>query len=154
MKLKILRSHTRHLRVRDIERIMLGSEPFRTYGFDKKSCRKIINNNRKNEILIAKLKNDIVGFAIYETTFLNGYYLKLIAIDPSQRSIGIGNKLMTALENEILKKKKKVLYLCVTDFNRRAQKFYKKRGYKKVGRLTNYAKKGIDEFLMRKVFKT
>lgn len=150
MKLKILRANSAHLKVKDVERIMVGSEPFKTYGFNLKSCKRLIQNNKKNGLLIAKVKNEIVGFAIYETHFLNGYYLKLIAIDPSQRGLGVGNLLMQALENET-RKNKNVLYLCVTDFNHGAQKFYKKRGYEKVGRLSNHTKKGIDELLMRKI---
>ncbi len=152
MALKISRSNSRRLKVKDIARIMVGSEPFLSYGFNLKSCKRIIQNNKKNEILVATMKDKVVGFAIYETTFLNGYYLKLIAIDPSQRSLGIGSRLMQTLEKET-RKSKNVLYLCVTDFNKGAQKFYKKRGYEKVGRLSDHIKKGIDEILMRKILK-
>jgi [ribosomal protein S18]-alanine N-acetyltransferase len=150
--LKISKASPRSLKVKDVARIMLGSEPFHTYGFSLKSCKRVVKDVKKANLLLAKIKNEVVGFAIYETTFLNGYYLKLIAIDPKKRGFGIGNKLMSALEKETYKKKS-VLYLCVTDFNRRAQKFYKKRGYEKVGRLTNYAKRGIAEILLRKVSK-
>lgn len=154
MKLKIQRSNTRYLRVKDVERIMVGSEPFHTYGFNKKSCKKVVSNNRKNGLLLAKFKNEVVGFAIYEKAFLNGFYLKLIAVDPKTRSLGVGKKLMDELEKETFNKnKKKVLYLCVTHFNRRAQTFYKKRGYRKIGFIPNFAKTGIHEVLMRKVAK-
>ncbi len=129
---------------------MVGSEPFASYGFSKKSCQKVIKNNFHHGLLVAKLNNLVVGFAIFERSFLNGFYLKLIAIDPSHRGLGIGNKLMDALEKETFKQKN-ALYLCVTDFNRKAQRFYKSRGYKKVGKLPDHFKKGIAELLFRKL---
>lgn len=152
MQVKISKASPRALKVKDVARLMVGSEPFHTYGFSLKSCHRVVKDVKKSNLLLAKFKNQVVGFAIYETHFLNGYYLKLIAIDPQTRGLGVGTKLMAALEKETYKKKK-ALYLCVTDFNRPAQKFYKGRGFEKVGRLRNYFVEGIDELIFRKIKK-
>ncbi len=147
MKIKIIKAKT--LALRDCERLVIGTEPFKTYGLNKKSCQKIIKNLKSAKLLVAKSGSRVVGFAIYTTSFLNGFYLKQIVIDSEYRGVGIGKKLMKNLEKETFKTKK-VLYLCVTDFNRSAQKFYKDQGYQKVGVLRDYALKGVHEFLLRK----
>ncbi len=42
------------------------------------------------------------------------------------------------------------VFLCVSSFNKKAQNFYQKLGYKKVGVIIDYLVEGYDEILMRK----
>lgn len=42
------------------------------------------------------------------------------------------------------------VFLCVSSFNKEAQRFYQKQGYKNIGLLKDYIVKGYDEVLMRK----
>ena len=42
------------------------------------------------------------------------------------------------------------VFLCVSSFNKEAQRLYKRLGYRKVGELKDYVVKGHSEFLMRK----
>jgi len=39
------------------------------------------------------------------------------------------------------------MFLLVSDFNKRAQKFYKNLGYMEVGRIPDYIKEGITELI-------
>ena len=147
MKIKVVKAKT--LALKDCERLVIGSEPFKTFGFNKKSCQRIVNGIKSSNLLVAKSGRHILGYAIYTTSFLNGYYLKQIVVDPDFRGVGLGKKLMKSLESETFKNRK-VLYLCVSDFNRSAQKFYKSMGYKRVGVLRDYFLKGYHEILLCK----
>ncbi|MDZ4660555.1 MAG: GNAT family N-acetyltransferase [Pseudomonadota bacterium] len=147
MKVRIIRAKS--LALSDCERLVVGTEPFKTYGFNRKSCQRIIKSLKSSKILIAKCGSKTLGYAIYTTSFLNGYYLKQIVVDSQYRGCGFGKKLMKELERETFKNKK-ALYLCVSDFNRSAQKFYKEQGYSKIGLLRDYFLKGVHEILLCK----
>ena len=147
MKIKIIKAKT--LALKDCERLVVGIEPFKTYGFNKKNCRQIIKNLKTAKLFVAKSGSQVLGYAIYNTSFLNGYYLKQIVVDPRCQRSGVGKQLMRALETEAFKNKK-ALYLCVSDFNRSAQKFYKAQGYKKIGLIRNYFLSGVHELLLCK----
>lgn len=145
--IKIIKAKS--LALKDCERLVIGQEPFKTYRYNKKSCQRIIKNLKSAKVLVAKKGSKIFGYAIYTTSFLNGFYLKQIVVDSQCRGLGIGKKLMNALERETFKEKKS-LYLCVSDFNRSAQKFYRSLGYKRVGLIKDYFLKGVHEILLYK----
>ena len=148
-KIKVKISKAKSLALKDCVRLVVGQEPFRTYGYNKKSCQRIIKSIANAKLLIAKKGSHILGYAIYTTSFLIGYYLKQIVIDSQYHGLGVGKKLMKALEHETFKEKK-ALYLCVSDFNRTAQKFYRGQGYSKIGLIKDYFLKGVHEILLCK----
>jgi len=133
--------------VDDCARCVLGSEPFVTYGYTRASCRRLVRRDGRTRFLVARVGGRVVGIAVYDPHFLNGAYLRLIAVDPTYRGRGVGAALMRALETAA----GRAVYLCVTDFNRRAQAFYRRRGYQRVGILTDHAKPGVDEWLLRRL---
>jgi ribosomal protein S18 acetylase RimI-like enzyme len=47
-------------------------------------------------------------------------------------------------------KEAKHMFLCVSSFNKKAQFFYERQGYKTVGEFKNYIVEGADEILMHK----
>lgn len=75
--------------------------------------------------------------------------LRLISINSKSRNKGIGTEMLEYFEKIGFEGSNKV-FLCVSDFNKRAQKLYKGRGYRRVGKIRNLYKENIDEFIMMK----
>jgi len=90
----------------------------------------------------------VAGFIIFtpEPVFARGGYLRALGVAPGIRRKGIGEKLMTFAESKTAHRSH-FFYLCVSSFNRKAQSFYKKRGYSKVGALPGLIMPGATEFI-------
>jgi ribosomal protein S18 acetylase RimI-like enzyme len=70
-------------------------------------------------------------------------------VAPAARGRGVGERLMRHAEERIFRRGPNV-FLTVSDFNRRAQAFYRKLGYTEVGAIRNYVVAGITERLYRR----
>jgi len=103
------------------------------------------------EIAIARHRGQVVGFIWFrlDGTFDHSGYVRWIAVAPDSRARGIGRALMRYAEERIFRKGPNV-FLMVSEFNRRAQGFYKRQGYIKVGAVDDYIVSGITERLYRK----
>lgn len=93
----------------------------------------------------------ILGFAWIDPrgAFGSAPYLKLIAVDTSRRSGGVGSALLAEFERRTLAIGR-VWTLMVSDFNLGAVAFYEKHGYCKAGAIPGFAVDGIAEILMVK----
>lgn len=93
----------------------------------------------------------ILGFAWISPkgAFGASPYLKLIAVDGSRRSSGVGAALLAAYE-ERTAAIGRMWTLLVSDFNEKAYAFYEKHGYRKAGELPGFAREGFTEYLMVK----
>lgn len=93
----------------------------------------------------------ILGFAWVEPAgaFGSAPYLKLIAVHPDARGSGTGSALVEAYE-EATRTRGTMWTLLVSDFNERAQDFYRRHGYRVAGGLPGFSMEGITEILMIK----
>lgn len=98
-----------------------------------------------------KIAGKIAGFAWIDPrgAFSSAPYLRLIAVDESLRGSGIGALLLAEFEARSASVGRDYCLL-VSDFNQRAQAFYERQGYRKVGALEDFAKPGIAEIIMVK----
>lgn len=78
-----------------------------------------------------------------------GEYLKLLVVDAACRGNRIGSRLLDKMEACAFRRWPNV-YLCVSDFNEPARRFYARHGYLEIGRLPDLLVAGRDEILMRK----
>ena len=76
-------------------------------------------------------------------------YLSILAVKEKFRNNGIGELLVNKFEAIGFKRADRV-FILVSDFNKRARKFYRKLGYKKVGNIPNLFKVGVSENLLVK----
>ena len=95
--------------------------------------------------------NQCIGFmgVIHNGCFRKFTYLSVIAVKKEYRSKGIGKALIRRFEAIGFEKANRV-FLLVSDFNKKAQLFYKKIGYKKVGEIPDLFKKGVSENILVK----
>lgn len=127
---------------------MAASEPWLTLGFDAKQIFQRLMNPQR-EVHVVEMENRIVGTLVLHLDGLMNGYIQLIAIHPDARNHGLGKRLMQFAEEQIFQQSPNV-FLCVSSFNQRAQKFYADLGYQRVGELPGFLVAGHSEILMRK----
>ncbi len=91
--------------------------------------------------LVARLDNEIVGFAIAGIEVRrNARFGHILTVDvaPAYRRKGIAKKLLTQIEDLFKQKDVRECRLEVREKNTAALSLYEKLGYKKVGRLEKY----------------
>ena len=131
------------------QRLILNSDPWVTLQYDDSDIQAIVRAAKTDHLLVARMGDPIVGFALSAPGILLGEYLKILVVDDAYRTRGIGRRLMEALEEHAFRDWPNV-YLCVSDFNRSARQFYRRLGYEDVGLLKDLLLPGRGEVLMRK----
>jgi len=125
-----------------------ASAPWRTLGCSEALIFQRLTNPAR-EIHVAELEQAAAGVLVLHLDGpLNGY-IQMLAVHPDWRGRGLGARLMRFAEERIFRQSPHV-FLCVSDFNRRAQAFYARLGYRRVGELPDFLTKGHSEILMSK----
>jgi RimJ/RimL family protein N-acetyltransferase len=139
----------------DIEtcaQMMATSEPWITLKRTAEFLRPIIADPVK-ELHVIRDARGIAGFVILDLRGLLNGYVQTICVREDQRGTGLGAAMLTAAELRVLDQSPNV-FLCVSSFNPRAQKFYARMGYEKIGVLRDLVVTGHDEILLRKTLRS
>jgi len=129
-------------------RMMAASEPWTTLGRGYEEQLGIIADPSR-EVYVAVTSGEVAGLVVVEMNGAFRGYVKSICVAPGLRGLGVGSRLMAHAEERILGETPNV-FLCVSDFNEGARRFYRRRGYEEVGELRDYLVAGRSEILMRK----
>ena len=129
-------------------RLMAESEPWITLRRDFEHSHKLLNNPGL-EVYVAHVGKSFAGLIALDMQGSFVGYIRALAVAPEWRSRGVGAQLIQFAEDRIFRVSPNV-FLCVSSFNPRAQQFYARLGYERVGELKNYVIAGASEFLMRK----
>ncbi|MDR3459108.1 MAG: GNAT family N-acetyltransferase [Verrucomicrobiae bacterium] len=130
---------------------MAASDPWLTLGLNVETIFRGLTNPAR-EVHVAELKHQrVVGALVLHLDGLLNGYIQTIAVHPEAQGHGIGTRLMHFAEERSLRHSPNV-FLCVSSFNRRAQTFYERLGYQRVGELPDYVVQGHTEILMRKTW--
>lgn len=136
-------------------RIACASEIGARYGFEPESLGRTLSAalSSGGDLFVAVEGERLSGFAWAEPhgAFASAPYLRLIAVDESLRGSGLGSALLAAFEERTASVGRDWCLL-VSDFNLRAQAFYARHGYRRVGELPGFAREGIAEVFMVKRF--
>lgn len=130
---------------------IIGETPlFKKYGFTASAARKTLRKalaSRDNDMIVASSGRDVLGFAwiAKHAAFQRSPYLRLIAVSPSLTSQGVGKALLDVFEIKYVG-----IFLLVTQSNLRARRFYRNRGYRQLGTIPHFVKKGITECIYYK----
>jgi len=128
--------------------VMARSEPWLTLGRRRADALKLLRNPRKQGFMV-RSGGERAGFLLLDLHGPLGGYIQTIGVAPEMRGRGVGSAALRWAEARIFKTHRNVL-LCVSSFNRGAQRLYRRAGYDVVGRLRAYVVAGHDEILMRK----
>ena len=103
------------------------------------------------QCIVALEGDTVVGFVLYypRGAFARSGYIRLIGVAPQRESHGVGARLMAASE-AVMGALGSDVFLLVSDFNTRAQGFYRRLGYIHIATLPNYVIPGVAELLFWK----
>jgi len=133
-----------------VVQILLDLEPWKTLRYTRTDWQPIFSPPLQNrEAFIVEVDSKLAGVAMLRRAFLVGDYLELLAISASAQGQGHGQELLQHLEGLVFGRAKN-LFVCVSDFNKRGQRFYERNGYTEAGRFANLLIAGSDEILLRK----
>ena len=133
---------------RDCTARLMEFGPWRTVGIPAEKLFKDLTNPQR-EVLVAELGQQIAGVLILHLGGSFDGYIQILAVFPEFQGRKLGGQIMKFAEEKIFQNSKNV-FLCVSDFNHRAQKFYERLGYQKVGELKNFLIADQNEILLRK----
>jgi len=123
---------------------------FVAYGANAETLsRRWIEGQKKGEgLLVASGPEGLLGLCWFLKggTFSTGAYLRTLAVVPQSHSRGVGAALLQAYE-QACDEPAGGWFLLASDFNGGAHRFYARHGYAPVGRLPDFAKKGIVEHI-------
>ena len=129
-------------------RMMANSEPWITLRRDYEASVQTLSVPSK-EVYLALSDDEIVGFIILNMQGAFIGFIQTVCVSPEWRGGGIGSKLLDFVEGRILSETPNV-FMCVSSFNRDAQRLYRRHGYEVVGELKDYIVSGHSETLLRK----
>ncbi|MDQ5822983.1 MAG: GNAT family N-acetyltransferase [Chloroflexota bacterium] len=129
-------------------RMMAESEPWKTLGRDYNASVTTLSDPFK-EVYVAVQGDDIVGFVILNMRGAFVGYIQTLCVAPELRGQGTGSILLRFAEERIFSDSPNV-FMCVSSFNKGAQRLYERLGYQVVGELTDYIVEGHSEILLRK----
>ena len=130
-------------------RLMAASEPWITLQRDLGACRQVINRPG-TELFIARDQNSrALGFILLAPYVLAGSpYIASIAVSSDAQGQSVGSQLMQFTEQHF--RDRSHLFLLVSSFNSRAQRFYRRHGYECIGELKDYIVARHSELLFHK----
>jgi ribosomal protein S18 acetylase RimI-like enzyme len=129
-------------------KVMASSEPWLTLqtGYDRSLG---LLSNASRERYVARVQGERAGFLIISMQGAFVGYVQLLGVAERFRGQGVGRELIGFAEQRIFRETPNV-FICVSDFNQEAQRFYAKAGYQRVGELRDFIVAGRAEFLLRK----
>ena len=130
-------------------RLMAASEPWITLQRDLSACRQVINRPG-TELFIGRDQNSrALGFILLAPHGLAGSpYIASIGVSPDARGKSVGSQLLQFTEQHFHDRSH--LFLLVSSFNSRAQRFYRRHGYECIGELKDYIVAGHSELILHK----
>lgn len=125
-----------------------------TYGLSPETARRSLTGalgRAADAVRVADDGGRILGFVEYSLrgTFHHSGYVRAVAVAEEAQGRGVGTRLMDAAEAAIFRAGPNVFLLCASA-NTRAQRFYERRGYTRIGTIPDYVRAGLDEILYRK----
>ena len=129
-------------------RLMAGSEPWITLRRDLEACQAALRRPG-SELFVAREGGGPAGFILIHPYGCAGSpYITSVAVAEGARERGVGTELVGFAERQMAGRR--FIFLCVSSFNRRARKLYRRLGYRRVGEIPDYVVEGHSEILLCK----
>ena len=130
--------------------LLASSDPWLRLGYTAADWRRLLGAPlREREVWVIADADGARGLAVVRKSFLAGDYLELLAVAADARGRRLGARLLEHVERTVFARARN-LFVCVSDFNRGARRFYRRQGYAQVGRLDELLVAGSAEILLRK----
>jgi ribosomal protein S18 acetylase RimI-like enzyme len=126
-------------------------EPWRRYPSDAAELEAYATQVEPGAPRLAIVAGEhLAGLVGVRWTWLRGPYLQFLGVLPAFQQQGAGSAVLRWLEREAAARGEENLFVCVSDFNAPAHRFYETHGFRKVGTLPHLVKHGFTEILLRR----
>ncbi len=136
-----------------LAQLMAASPLWQRYNVTVASATQRLRNglDQQATIIVAEVNGEPAGFiwTVEKGAFNRSGYIMLIGVQAEMQGQGVGRALMLAAETALFAQVAD-LFLLVSDFNRTAQAFYQRLGYRQVGAIPDYVVPGITELIFHK----
>ena len=129
-------------------RLMSSTDPWITLGRTFEASLAILRDPAREVHVLAQGPR-LLGFVVLNLHGPFIGYVQVLCIRPECRGQGFGSQLLHWAEERIFRVSPNV-FMCVSSFNRDAQRLYERLGYTIVGELKDYLVPGHNEILLRK----
>lgn len=140
--IKIIKATKRHLK----DFVRLGKQNFNYKWITFKYFQNALASRGFH--FVAANRNKIVGGIMVVEEDYPRFSFYFIAIDKAYKRKGIGTALLKRVESRM--EKGTYLFTDTSKFEKEAIKFYKKNGFKEMGRVKNWFERGIEGIFMAK----
>jgi ribosomal-protein-alanine N-acetyltransferase len=133
-----------------VVRLLGDLNPWKRLGYTTTDWERLFETPLQGrETFVIETEGSVVGVGVLRQRFLFGDYLELLAIAESTQGQGYGRALLAHLESVVFRRAKN-LFVCVSDFNHQALRFYRRNGYTEIGPILHLLIPGSSEILLRK----
>jgi ribosomal protein S18 acetylase RimI-like enzyme len=130
--------------------MLTGRDPWQRLGYTADDWQRLLRLPLRNrEGWVIEIGGEPAGIALVRLQFLVGDYLELFAIAPRAEHRGLGRALLAEVEHQVFARTRN-LFVCVSDFNHAARRFYARNGYQQIGTIDDLVIPGSAELLLRK----
>jgi len=128
-------------------------EPWRSLGYKKRRLAVwLARQAREGHVRMASQGNVTLGVAVALPDFLLGAFIALLAVRSDAAGHGVGRGLVEDAGARAARQRR-WLYTSCDAGNRDAARFYRRLGFKRVGRLPDLIRPGRTEILLRRAAK-
>lgn len=131
--------------------LFAGIDPWKRYGYRGDALAAYLAGIEKTAPRIAIVSgNDVAGALALRLNWLRGPYLQFLGILPAYQGKGLGGAVLSWLEREARLNGETNVWVCTSDFNAGAARFYEQHGFVQTALIDDLVTDGIAERLMRK----
>ena len=131
--------------------LLTSSDPWRRLGYVRADWEPLLTepSRERESHVVCDSTGAFAGIAIVRPRFLAGDYLEVLAVAPARRGSALGTMLLAEVERVTFARARN-LFVCVSDFNEGARRFYARHGYREIGAMPGLLVPGSSELLLRK----
>lgn len=134
-------------------RAFAAMEPWSRYPFSPETLTAYLTGGEPHAPrFVIEADGEIAGVAGFRLELLRGPYLQFLGVLPAFQGSGIGAQILAWMEREAGPQARN-LWVCASDFNTDALRFYERHGFTRVAVLDGLVQDGHDEVLLRKRLK-
>jgi diamine N-acetyltransferase len=131
--------------------LFAAMEPWVSYHFRPEVLTTYLSGIERGAPRLAIMAgNDIAGAVCIRLNWLRGPYLQFLGVLPAYQNMHLGSAVLRWLDHEARSNGETNVWVCASDFNSGAIRFYERHGFSRTAALEGLLTPDITEVLMRK----